>query len=593
MATFDWAAKSLFPTFVIRRCFTILLFWVISYFMLLPAFGAGTPSATGETRYRLQGTVINSVTGQPISRVLVQVGEPVQQSLLTGPDGAFSFEDVLSGQTTLKARKPGFLDTEAGKPVWSRPVEIGPNTRPITIQLVSESTIEGHVETGDEPGSPVRANYQVLHARIEAGRRKLEQVAHGYSDDYGNFRVADLPSGSYYVIVQPNWAARPRSPSNNPRIEDDIFRSSTALLLAPTIRGGVIGGVAGPGDITGPGPSHWTISSPFYFPSSLNSAASPIILVPGKRELLKFPVKRQTTYTLSGKISGGVGGYVNIKVFDEFGQDLLEYPAGAPSSGEFIATLPAGKYILRAYRFAPPAPSPMLKPPELISEVPVTVNSDIHDFPMSLDVTRTIPVDVRTAFTGKSPATKPYANFQWVTVKLHALDAYHQDEPFQRLFNVTVTDPPKIRDVAPGRYAVEMVPNEENIYVSSARCGSMDLLREELVVPAAGPLSQIEIVVRDDGGVIAGTMKGHTSSSAKLLIVPQFAPRQFPIIANMDEHGGFRSPALAPGDYKILGFDSLKDVEYANPKVLDGYRAQAVHVKVLPPWKRQYHSTGQ
>ena len=38
------------------------------------------------------------------------------------------------------------------------------------------------------------------------------------------------------------------------------------------------------------------------------------------------------------------------------------------------------------------------------------------------------------------------------------------------------------------------------------------------------------------------------------------------------------APGLAPGDYKLFAFDSVEQIEFRNPEVLDQYSSKAVQV---------------
>src|SRR5882757_8039681 len=59
-----------------------------------------------DDKYTLRGTVINSVTSEPIRGALVQIYFNGQSSMLTGPDGKFQFAGLAPGQSTTMVRKP-------------------------------------------------------------------------------------------------------------------------------------------------------------------------------------------------------------------------------------------------------------------------------------------------------------------------------------------------------------------------------------------------------------------------------------------------------------------------------------------------------
>ena len=69
-----------------------------------------------------------------------------------------------------------------------------------------------------------------------------------------------------------------------------------------------------------------------------------------------------------------------------------------------------------------------------------------------------------------------------------------------------------LENVRPGRYWLKVAPHRG--YVASAGAGSADLLRQPLVVGPGGANPRIEIVLRDDGATIDGTVEGMPAAPA-------------------------------------------------------------------------------
>src|SRR5258708_10882522 len=86
-------------------------------------------------KYTLRGTVINSVTSEPIRGALVQIYFNGQSSMLTGPDGKFQFAGLPPGQSTIMERKPGFFSEDDFQSERLRPemISTGPNTPPLLL----------------------------------------------------------------------------------------------------------------------------------------------------------------------------------------------------------------------------------------------------------------------------------------------------------------------------------------------------------------------------------------------------------------------------------------------------------------------------
>src|ERR1700674_1159495 len=69
------------------------------------------PDSTADPtlKTKLEGTVINGLTGDPLPRALVQLVSPVQRAVLSSPNGRFQFDDLPPGQANVIVQKPGFF----------------------------------------------------------------------------------------------------------------------------------------------------------------------------------------------------------------------------------------------------------------------------------------------------------------------------------------------------------------------------------------------------------------------------------------------------------------------------------------------------
>jgi hypothetical protein len=115
--------------------------------------------------------------------------------------------------------------------------------------------------------------------------------------------------------------------------------------------------------------------------------------------------------------------------------------------------------------------------------------------------------------------------------------------------------------------------------VQSITSGGSDLLREPLVVSAGGQTQAVEIVLRDDGATLTGSVQtdGNPTQGVTLLVPERSSAAQAKVAA-AGSAGEFRFSHLAPGDYRVLAFDRINDVEYRDPDVLNSYLSRGVHV---------------
>jgi Carboxypeptidase regulatory-like domain len=132
--------------------------------LLSPLLGAGQvlsqiqqSSTQLETKYSLNGTVVNSVTGEPIRRALVQIYMGPEQASLTDDSGHFEFKGLPPGQTSVTVQKPGFFSEDEAARKGSGPalVTVGPETDAIVLKLIPEAVIQGKIQSED--GEPIEA----------------------------------------------------------------------------------------------------------------------------------------------------------------------------------------------------------------------------------------------------------------------------------------------------------------------------------------------------------------------------------------------------------------------------------------------------
>jgi hypothetical protein len=137
-----------------------------------------------------------------------------------------------------------------------------------------------------------------------------------------------------------------------------------------------------------------------------------------------------------------------------------------------------------------------------------------------------------------------------------------------------------INGVPPGKYLVRVF-SFLAAHVHSIRSGGVDLLREPLIVPDAGQVPPIEVVLRDDGGSIKVQVRSEKpAENGKVVFVPEFAPNLPPFVLDVTEAGEREYGDLPPGDYKVFAFDSMDGIEYANPEVMAKYAAKSATVTV-------------
>ncbi len=100
--------KSYAPT-MLRRLIPITFLTAQFLLFSLPS-SAQSPMSPFSCPCTLQGSVVDTVSGQPVPHALVKLTTNSPRATLTDSEGKFQFEGLPAGSVTLEAGKPGFLD---------------------------------------------------------------------------------------------------------------------------------------------------------------------------------------------------------------------------------------------------------------------------------------------------------------------------------------------------------------------------------------------------------------------------------------------------------------------------------------------------
>jgi hypothetical protein len=509
----------------------------------LTGFGSGVGSSEDSPKFKVEGTVINAVTGEPLSRALVRLEVlGVPRAVFTGQNGHFEFSAVPQGSAVLTPRKPGYMVSEPEMQRSYR-IAVDAGAGPVTLRLLPQAVITGHVE--DSNGDPIDgANIRVWRIVVRDGRKRRAPVSVRPTDEDGNYRVAGLFPGSYYLAVQPR---------NNLLA---VMSTAKAKMGYPAT---------------------------VYYPSASSlSSATPVQLAAGQVMQADFAVSMEPVFTLSGVVSGaGPGQTTSVQISNLAGEQML-FPIHVDRSGSFeIRMVGAGTYDILSRAVGNPNDL-------LVAETRVNVSGNVKDIHLALNPGITIPVAVRFESTQPEPErTGAAAPLQLV---FHLRDTSSSSPIQADIYPVLGPgDGPDhflVHSLPPGTYSVEV--HAESGYVSSAHYGVTDLFRDEVVITRNAPILPLEIVMRDDAATLSVALHSSDANlnganlNGVLLLVPDGAPMQTPRVNRASGNAVSSFNGLAPGDYRLFAFDSITGVEYTNPEALARYAADAVAVHLAP-----------
>jgi len=533
----------------------------------------------------IRGRVLNSLTHAPVARALVYSYDE-RFATLTDSTGHFEFK-VSAGRTErgnegtvgltatpegavvsdstaedsagvrirpifLSVRKPGFLSEED---VASTPASPGQND--VTIYLVPGAYIVGRVTVAGLD-YPQRFRVEICRRQIQNGRATWSSAGSFNTWSDGEFSFPELYPGSYKLFTHevldrdpltydPRGQLYGYSPVYFPGAKS--FETGSAIQLSE--------GMTFNADLS---PERWE-----YYPVEFAVANPPEgqpVRVFVSREGQEEPGYSLGYNARTQKISGRLpdGAYtVEVSTSERPGQTgtAVFTVQGAPFTGYPVTLLPN--------------PSVRLSAAEEFTSAESTKGLQWESFPGGA---RYIGVSLEPAENFVAQRSAAFGRA--------LLSPYGDDESQSR----------PIEDVAPGRYWINTFTPYG--YVASIKCGETDLLRNPLALSAAGLHDPVELILRDDGAQIEGTVENihRTSGSSATqraqplgviyLIPTGDSTGQYREVWASPE-GTFSQAQIPPGRYKVLSFERPQpDLDYKNDEAMRKYEPWEQEIQLLP-----------
>jgi hypothetical protein len=359
----------------------------------------------------------------------------------------------------------------------------------------------------DDQGDPVmNASVTMYSSRVMMGRRTPVQSGAANTNDLGEFRIPNLPAGKIIVCARPP-------------VDLQVF------------------------DVLGescyPGPVEVGMAGALSLPA-------------GREARVDFNLARVPSARVKGKVVGmpdnaNVGVTLVSRALTRGGG--LNRAAAMQRDGTFeVRAVPPGAYALSVDYWEAGK--------RLMARTPVDVNgTDVEGVVVHLEsgvsVTGTVRIESQS---GAAP--KP----QQINVSLQSTDTMVGGGAPQWNKDRTAFT---MNEVIPGVYTLSVnVPAP--FYLKSAMLGGRDISREPVAISqAAGP---VDVVIADDSGGIEGRLEdgnGEAVNGAVMIFREGKAPTVFYVPP--DAEGHYKVTGIAPGDYKVYGWDDFQQVEYADP----------------------------
>jgi hypothetical protein len=514
----------------------------------------------------IEGIVIKDPGSEPVKKAVIELIAETQPggaayTAVTAADGLFHIAGIAPGRYRLFAERSGFL--ELGKRrvrTEGRVLNLaaGQELKDLQIRLQSASVVRGRVI--DEDGDPMlNAQVSVLRQTYASGHGRWEQVGSERTNDLGEYRIASLAAGNYYVSVNP----------------PPDFKGLIEAAATPSSE---------PRNSSAPEKSLATSYQTTFYPGTTDrSQAESIQLHPGD----DFPVNFSLTPSPSLSIRGAV---VNLPprssaviMLQSRDFNLVLNGAEMHKDGSFVIhdVAPGSYTILATVENA--------SPPMMARQSLIVAGNSVEGLRLTPQPGGSIRGRLRVESQGPLTRFDPRQMF----LSLQSTDgeddasAFTLGEGFSNLAHVGPDGRFQWNGVPPGDYSVHFITDSDanaDWYLKSTLIAGRDV--NDSGISVNGGALALDLIASPHGAVadgVATDRKGDPVPNAVIVAVPE--PRLRGRVDRFrktvsDQSGRFTLHGLPPGSYTVFAWESVDGEAYYNPDFLKTYEPQGTQLHV-------------
>jgi protocatechuate 3,4-dioxygenase beta subunit len=499
----------------------------------------------------VEGRVLNTA-GEPVEKADVLLNPagsrtPGNQGSYAGrtdASGAFRIMGVAPGRYMLNANRVGYVNQSRSR--QQRPLEVivspGATASGVEVKLIRQAVVTGRVT--DEDGDPMQhANVQVLQSRYMRGRRQLVPAGGAQVNDLGEYRVANLAPGKYFVSVRGNRGMRPtRAASDEPE----------------------------QGYVTQ------------YYPGVFDPGQAVMLEVVAGQERagVDFRMTRTSVYRIRGRVTnpGGDGKPPsNVMVMllpGDSGMAGMAERMGGPvrgPDGTFeIGGVPPGSYTLAVFN--------MRGNDRFTARVPVNVtDSNVEGVVIGLAPAIEIAGQIRAEDEG-IPLSGIHVTLEPDSMEGMGMSMFGGAGATKEDGNFTASN------LNAGRFRVNIRNLPEGTYLKSVKLSGQESADGSLEIgPGAGP---IELILGTKPGMLTGSVTDGDDQPlnlATVVLIPEPARRERTYLfreTRTQTDGRFSLANVAPGDYTLFAFTEVEDGAWFDPEFLRPFESKGLSVKI-------------
>ena len=502
------------------------------------------------------------------------------QTVSTGDDGTFAFNNVAPGQYRVSVERDGYITQEYGQRSFNGTgtiltVSAGQRLTTVDFQLSPAGTIAGRIL--DEDGEPVTGiQVQALSYQYRGGARTLAPSRQVQTNDLGEYRLYWLTPGEYFVSALPNNRRSQQvtgpdesyAPSYFPGGIDPDTASPISLSPAAEIRG--IDFILRPVQTV-------KVLGRVISPTPSTSATQPTPL-PGQRgggrgaQILRGAGAPQVVLVRAGAGGaggggGGGGGGAGVRAILQGGG---QGRGNVAADGSFeIANVIPGSYTLVAVQNQ--------ENRILMASTRVEVaDSDVGNITLALRPGVEVPGQI---FIEGQTTAPPQFKMEQLRITLNSAEQMPLGNANAQ---VKADGSFVIPNVAMLGYRVNVGGLPAGAYLLAGRYGGADALNGPLQISDQNLPLQLQIGFTP--GRVDGTVtdtRDQAFAGALCVLVPAARGRnELYKTATTDQYGKFNFANVAPGEYKLFAWEDIPQGAYQDPVYLSRFEERGQLVRV-------------
>jgi len=520
---------------------------------------AGGAAEKPAGRAVIGGIAVKEPGSEPVKKALIELiaenqSEAGDYTAVSLADGSFRIEGIVPGRYHLFAERTGLLEVDKHRARTDGRVltlGAGQELKDLRIQLQAAAVVRGRVT--DEDGDPLpNAQVAVLRQTFVSGRSRFEQAGAERTNDLGEYRVAGLPEGNYYVSVSP----------------PPDFKS---LIQAAGV------GAESRANDKSAATSNQTSYQTTYYPGTADrSQAAPAELHAGDEFPANFSLTPSPSLTVRGSVVNLPPRASAVIMLQSRDFSLVLNGAEMHQDGSFVIhDVAPGAYTILAT--VENAAVPMMARQAL-----QVVSNSVDDLRLSPQPGGWIHGRLRVENKNGSRA-----DVSQMFLTLRSADGddevggFSMGDGFSHLAHVAMDGSFEWKSVPPGTYFVQLAgegSGNSDLFLKSILAGGRDV--GDAGISVNGGAVALDLGASANGGVVEGVVtdkKGEPVADAVIVAVPETRLRtqveRYRKTVS-DQSGRFVLHGIEPGDYTLFAWESVDGEAYYNPEFLKNYEGQ-------------------